>query len=639
MEAADSKALKNRDSAPAQEQLSQLFGSYKAEWLEEHIYDLFTEPAYFPELMTPRPCMIIGGRGTGKTTVLRCLSYEGQFALAGRNLEAIRSATFFGFYHRVNTNRVTAFRGPELPERQWVHLFAHYFNLIMCEQVLKFIAWYEMHTGVQVNLGGTACRRIATSLHLRDCSTVRELADDLDDARVSFEAYVNNVADGDRPPLSMQGAPIDTLFEELSALSEFKGKHFFFLLDEYENFEDYQQTIVNSLIKHAAALYTFKVGVRELGLRRRTTLNPNEQLISPADYVRINIAEKLSGKRFREFARNVCNSRIERLKVENGEVIRDIVAVLPGLTEDDEAERLGVREQVSRLKLALAAGVSAEEVLVLDQMPPLKAYLVKAWAEINNEDVRETFRQLIANPKEWDMRYTNYKHALLYTVKRGKRGIRKYYCGWNVFAQLAASNIRYVLELVEQSLLWHLSEDGRLSEPVPVERQTKAAQWVGRKNLSELEGLSVYGAQLTKLVLSFGRIFQVMTEQPFGHAPEVNQFHLGEEEEPANLREEADRLLNSAVMHLALLRFSGSKPGDEGDTRDYDYMLHPIFCPFFVFSHRLKRKMLISASELLGLVRRPRDTIREVLSRHNRVIDDDELSEQLVLFSGFYRGS
>src|SRR5690349_6882263 len=90
-----------------EEQLSQLFGSYKAEWLKEHMFELFTEPSYFPELTTSRPCMLLGGRGTGKTTVLRSLSYEGQFALKGRNPSHIAGWSFFGVYHRVNTNRVT----------------------------------------------------------------------------------------------------------------------------------------------------------------------------------------------------------------------------------------------------------------------------------------------------------------------------------------------------------------------------------------------------------------------------------------------------------------------------------------------------------------------------------------------------
>ena len=49
-------------------------------------------------------------------------------------------------------------------------------------------------------------------------------------------------------------------------------------------------------------------------------------------------------------------------------------------------------------------------------------------------------------------------------------------------------------------------------------------------------------------------------------------------------------------MHLALLRFAGSKLQVAGETKDYDYMVHPVFAPFFVFSSRRKRKMTITAS-------------------------------------------
>lgn len=35
--------------ASVQEQLSELFGSYKAEWLRDRMFDLFAEPSYFPE--------------------------------------------------------------------------------------------------------------------------------------------------------------------------------------------------------------------------------------------------------------------------------------------------------------------------------------------------------------------------------------------------------------------------------------------------------------------------------------------------------------------------------------------------------------------------------------------------------------
>src|SRR5262249_29550892 len=124
-----------------EEQLSDLFGSYKAEWLKEQIFELFTEPAYFPELFTPRPCVLIGGRGTGKTSVLKGLSYEGQNVLSDQNVE---NWSYYGLYYCINMNRVTAFQGPELDEQTWRKFFAHYFNFLMCDLVLKFLFWYQI---------------------------------------------------------------------------------------------------------------------------------------------------------------------------------------------------------------------------------------------------------------------------------------------------------------------------------------------------------------------------------------------------------------------------------------------------------------------------------------------------------------
>lgn len=52
LEAFDQMDITMMKSDTLQEQLSQLFGSYKAEWLKEQIHDLFTRPSYFPELTT-----------------------------------------------------------------------------------------------------------------------------------------------------------------------------------------------------------------------------------------------------------------------------------------------------------------------------------------------------------------------------------------------------------------------------------------------------------------------------------------------------------------------------------------------------------------------------------------------------------
>jgi hypothetical protein len=127
-----------------------------------------------------------------------------------------------------------------------------------------------------------------------------------------------------------------------------------------------------------------------------------------------------------------------------------------------------------------------------------------------------------------------------------------------------------------------------------------------------------------------------MAANPEGHTPEVNQFEVsgvGGNETDAQV----DDLLQSAVRHLALVRLTGSKPQEEGDTKAYDYMVHPIFCPFFEYSYRRKRKLLLESSAVLGLVHDPSRTIREVLKAQNREADAS-LPEQLRLFEGFYAG-
>jgi len=115
------------------------------------------------------------------------LSYQGQFALNPQP-EDIPKWKFYGLYYRVNTNHVTAFSGPELSDREWTPLFAHYMNLLLCDLILEFVEWYEIRTGDTVSLGEATCKRITTSLHLPASTTHKQIRESLIDARIDFEA-------------------------------------------------------------------------------------------------------------------------------------------------------------------------------------------------------------------------------------------------------------------------------------------------------------------------------------------------------------------------------------------------------------------------------------------------------------------
>ena len=615
--------------------LSELFGAHKAEWLGPRLFELFSTPSYFPRMTTSRPCILVGGRGTGKTTVLRGLSYHGQFELEKRNKQTVPSWPYYGFYYRVDTNKVGSFKGPELSDIEWLRHFGHYMNLLMCVQVLRFLFWFQETTQISTSLRENDLASVATAFNLPAPSSNQHLLQLLEHSSTAFEAHINNVADGAVPNLSLRGAPLAQLLESVKRLDVFADKLFFFLVDEYENLEDYQQQSMNTLIKHSGELYSFKVCVRELGWRVRNTVAENEYLVSPADYIRIDITEVMEGPRFEQFSHKVCQDRLAALVDGNHQGAIEIRDLLPSMSEEQEATLLGIEDHNQEALRELKKIGPSEMV---ERLTPMEICLLAYWAKGHSQSLSEVFEDFQQDPHTWRNRLDNYKHALLFTIRHGRSGIRKYYAGWDTFIQLSGGNIRFLLQLVEESLAGHLREGRRLHEPLSPDLQTRAAQAIGRTNLTELEGMSVHGAQLAKFLLGLGRVFEIMAASPEGHTPEVNQFEVADTSRAPTQKHESDALLRAAVMHLALSRRSGSKLAGQGDTRDWDFMIYPIFAPFFNFSYRRKRKMTLAPDQILALIDSPSPAIRRILAASNRT-PDEPLPEQLRLFEAFYAES
>lgn len=598
--------------------LDELFGSYKAEWLNEKIFHFFAAPSYFTSLKDKRPCVLMGGRGTGKTTVLRGLSYKGQYALNNEDIDRFDLNNYIGVYFRCDTNHVHAFSGKGVDQDTWMKIFAHYFNLIITAEILEFISWHKLLKPEDEVLSGHACCLIATSLHLgTEIFDFKKLIDVLETSMYKFQADINNIADGNMPKLSLAGDPIKIVTEQAQRLRQFRDKTFYLLIDEYENLLDSQQQIVNTLLKHVPQSYTIKIGVREMGWRIKHTMNLQESVIDPADYVLFNIVDEFTDEtpeKFETFARDVCQLRIKDLLGED-EVDFDIEHALAGLPYEDEAIRLGVEQThlyKSILEYEKTSGVALD-------ISPLYKFFIAYWAENHNIALNTEITDFFSNTRTWNTRYENYKYSLLFKIRtgRGSGGIQKYYAGWSTFVKLANGNIRYLMELVYRSYYLYLQDGGDITKPVTIDIQTKAARSVGWKNLTELEGTWSNGAQLTRMVQTLGTIFARLAKEGENSAPETVQFEIEGERS-----ERTEELLQAGIMNLALIRMPANKQSGRGSVKEFMYSLHPIFAPYFIYSFRRKRKMGLSDMEFLQCVDNPQNAVKEILSRRNIKINE-----------------
>ena len=299
---------------------------------------------------------------------IRCLSYDGR-PTEGSNKDKVPNWPYYRFYHKINTNRVTAFFGEELSQEQWTRAFAHYVNLLLCGQIFEFLSWYYELFPLADKLTEEACGDVAECLFLDNHLGQGGMGQAIARARRRFESFLNNVDPDAMPPLSMQGQPIDELCSSLLKLPQFTSKYFFFIIDEFKVL-GYQQKVVNTLIKHCGPYYTFKIGIKELGWRHKSTLNENEQLISPADYERIDIGERLEGDNFARFARDVCKLRVRATPIFPDDV--DIEQLFPGLSFDAEAELLEIADQLPRIQgAAVQEGIDLSDFRQLTSLEQL----------------------------------------------------------------------------------------------------------------------------------------------------------------------------------------------------------------------------------------------------------------------------
>ncbi len=251
-------------------------------------------------LIKPRlvmPMLLLGGKGSGKTHLMRYFSAPVQAARYGGDLlPAVRKEGYLGVYVRAEGLNTPKFAGKGQTDESWSAVFNMYFELWLATSLLQSVsaALHGQTTVEQDRIfsAGAACLfNEDVSSHFDSLST---LLDYFHAQRRSIDYIVDNAAltrditgirIGFSPGRLVYGLPevIGRVYPALASVL------FVYLVDEVENLTADQQKFLNSLVRYRTGNASLKIGARLYGIRTYDTLGVGEPIKRDAEYERVEL--------------------------------------------------------------------------------------------------------------------------------------------------------------------------------------------------------------------------------------------------------------------------------------------------------------------------------------------------------------
>ena len=567
-------------------EIDRVFSDYRHEWAAGDFNDRFVRPPYYDQFVGHEPVFLLGGRGTGKTVTLRSLNFR----------NATENEFQTGIYVKAFKNRVEAFSGANIDPETQIRAFEHYMNLLCCFELVELcLNLSSRRNGDREVAHATALAAthfgIAGSHH-----DPAELRNELRLQIAQLSAFINDPSEQSRPRLSHGEVPVVDLAKDIHDIVGHQGP-MYICIDEWENLSVSQQEALNRWIKNCERPITYKIGVREGGMRTMGTGGSNDPLHSPADYIETRIA----GPDMKSFCQDVVEHRLRRLNAADNEIPAKLGGLLESLDRQAEAIRLGAQTALDNVIAGGKASVTGASIKWLREQQPGDAYLAIFMAERTGDALDQVVSKAIAKPSHWKNTKNNYGHLSLFSITRGLKGTarQKFYAGANTYLELSGGNVRYLLELIDEAALEasRIEASATSARPYPIlaEIQTTAAINVSRRRLRQIEVLSDRGLEVLRLLMALGTAFAALVREPNRHAPERTSFTLrGQRQDVDHLVD----LLNEGCSILAFVREPTTKRTSATEPKDHEYRIHPVLTPHFCIPYRKKRKSEIDATAL-----------------------------------------
>lgn len=599
--------------APEQVKRTNPFALIRRDYIsDEDVARFFVDPGgnIVEDMGRFTPLVVTGSRGSGKTMLASKFALDVVLAEQRRlygqeNLDEIDQ---IGLYFRIDADFLNSFnKWDETLRDTFYSLFSQFFDIVVIRKALLALE----------SLGGIGAwcdeaklfRGLFAEFAERSMPPTHEaFADFLEEQLVGIRLYLNNPHRMECPILISANSLMKRLMESLRRDGRIGGRYFVILVDEYENYAEYQQCIINTRLKHSRREdgVTYRLFMRNGGLVTRETLAPGQTIEETHDYRRHSLDEELDFNEFASHALRVANRHLEEDPWFKANGYVSVEALFENFSAEDEA-RLLVEE--GKRKDELAAWVKQhfanDGAVLLDWMKTEPNPLRRAVAVVLRNQGK-TAAEIVATFREGgdkaQQHYHNYSRGALHWLCRLYHADHKKYAGLNTVLGLAGNNIRVFLDYCHAIVAEWMAADC-LPLPIPWRLQDQAIHQQARILRENLYSAARSTTEINQFLDRLGRVFETAHTGPRQSEPEINHFALRGEVADGEGRERLNKWLTDAWYEGVLRQLRGNKQKSLHELRGEDWQICPWFAPLFNLSTRRKKKMSLSGEELLVLFR------------------------------------
>jgi len=618
------------------ETINQAFVRNRTEEFGLDLWDTYIIPPYYPKLNlnTVRKSVVLeGGRGCGKTALLRYLSYNSQFSPKRSEIPNTALHTV-GLYLKADTQYFSAYSGGDLNDTEWQNIFEHALCLALTEQLIGAIRLLNCSASRLEKYGSIEKLDLGTCVAGFSNSTIPSGLVEFENwarrKRQELSKWFRNPESDNLPELfPLREFLSEIIRETKEKLTYFSDTVFAVYIDEYENLLDYQQRYLNTLIKSGEPPLIFHVAMKPNGMRTRQTIG-QEAIQEVADFRKFAL-DTLLQDNFDLFSAEIFFFRlisaglpeeqapvdskllrdetrvVERFenKQYRNEVINEINRILPGMRYAEIAKTILTDQTLGkRWSKILASGLkrfnsTLTEKDFFDLEYPdasvVSAILLHQQSKKPN-DVHEEFIKLKKGEKsqfrngDWIHHFLLGAILLMYLPYRQRPC--PVYAGFDAYRSLARTNVRHFVELCNLAVNQLESKVDYKNLEIPVDVQALAAAKASRLFKEEVAGCGDFGNRLLAIVNVLGKLFRLSQAKLAQSEPERTHFSIIGTE----VSDDAKLVITEAIKWSVLFEEPESKvKGTRYESNDY--VLNPIFSPFFGISYNKGRKLEIQGTQ------------------------------------------